>query len=1103
MALIANHISASHHLRDGQSRNILGVSGSVLFNPSDANKIVGARALDAAIISGHSDSAFIVSGTISGNDKAVFLGDATVSGSVEVKKTGGSASSPDFLAAGYSRFNSTVDINAALDVDAGAAIHLSGTTVGAVANGALTLQSVNGAIDVDAAGAIDILAGTTFSIDGTGASNVTATSGNLTLSSATSGNVVVSSAGTVDVDADGGALSLDGSGGINIGTEADVAIDIDSSTLDIDASGAITVDSSGGAIGIGTENHNHNINIGTDGTRTITIGEDSANDKTFKVHASAADIVLDAGSNDVAITGGVTVSGNATVSGDLSVLGTMTQLQVANSFIEDTLMQLGSGSTSAGDRGLVMRQTATAGKVFAWDQSESAFMLGTIDNSPAVLNGTSNDVTADSFDALRLGSVQLGGATNVVRLGGASGADLEVVAAADIHLQPNGGEVYVTGSVLPVTDDTYDLGSSSNAWQDLFLEGDINFSDGAEIDVASGKLIVDVAGDIELQAGGGEVYVTGSLVPGADDTYDLGSSTLAWQDAYLEGDLYFTDQAEIDVAAGKLIIDVAGDIELQAGGGEVYVTGSMLPGADDTYDLGSSTLAWQDLFLEGDINFSDEAQIDVAAGSLQIDVAGKIQLDPAGAVVGITGSMLPGADDTYDLGSSAMAWKDAYLEGDLYFTDSAEIDIASGNLTIDAADSINLSAANDVNIPQDVGLTFDGGAGSLKIEADGTDLSLYGGSSGNVIAAPGSSKGLVPQYSASTNLGQDAAYTNQGSLSGWSTDLLSGQTLGSSGPQVVKWENDGASLGSAKSGSGSGSGELFEGKTQSLTSSTTSISIASGVLTASEWTVGTIFSVKASSAYMHFIVTSAPSGSSTFITCAYIGDALTGVTGEQATLSNPTDAYALSAGASGSKKGIDSGLAANIRTDYQVDLRNSGGDIWTGTPAATVSGGHPALILTRDSTNSTVSSAALADYTTVANYEAIDALRWKSLFVDKIDLNGSTDGVVFDADADTSLRASADDTLMIKVGGTDTFKVTTSAIAANADNSYDLGTTALRYRNIYTGDLNLKNDRGDWTLIEENDFISFRNNKTGRRFRMLMEDITGMGNYGPGNDGEM
>ena len=71
------------------------------------------------------------------------------------------------------------------------------------------------------------------------------------------------------------------------------------------------------------------------------------------------------------------------------------------------------------------------------------------------------------------------------------------------------------------------------------------------------------------------------------------------------------------------------------------------------------------------------------------------------------------------------------------------------------------------------------------------------------------------------------------------------------------------------------------------------------------------------------------------------------------------------------------------------------------------------------------------------------------------------------------------------------------------NNDVDLGAANKRFANIYTGDLNLRNDRGDWTLIEESDFISFRNNKTGRRFRMVMEDITGTGTYGPGNDGEM
>jgi len=46
-----------------------------------------------------------------------------------------------------------------------------------------------------------------------------------------------------------------------------------------------------------------------------------------------------------------------------------------------------------------------------------------------------------------------------------------------------------------------------------------------------------------------------------------------------------------------------------------------------------------------------------------------------------------------------------------------------------------------------------------------------------------------------------------------------------------------------------------------------------------------------------------------------------------------------------------------------------------------------------------------------------------------------------------------------------------------------------RWRNIYTGDLHLANERGNWTVVEESDYLTLRNNKTGKRFKILMEMI--------------
>jgi len=61
-----------------------------------------------------------------------------------------------------------------------------------------------------------------------------------------------------------------------------------------------------------------------------------------------------------------------------------------------------------------------------------------------------------------------------------------------------------------------------------------------------------------------------------------------------------------------------------------------------------------------------------------------------------------------------------------------------------------------------------------------------------------------------------------------------------------------------------------------------------------------------------------------------------------------------------------------------------------------------------------------------------------------------------------------------------------SSIVPKTDSTYDLGSATLRFANVYTGDLHLRNERGDWTLYEESDHIKVRNNLTGKMFRMAL-----------------
>jgi hypothetical protein len=62
-------------------------------------------------------------------------------------------------------------------------------------------------------------------------------------------------------------------------------------------------------------------------------------------------------------------------------------------------------------------------------------------------------------------------------------------------------------------------------------------------------------------------------------------------------------------------------------------------------------------------------------------------------------------------------------------------------------------------------------------------------------------------------------------------------------------------------------------------------------------------------------------------------------------------------------------------------------------------------------------------------------------------------------------------------------------VIPDADNSRNLGSPSFRWANLYTGDLHLANDRGDWTVVEETEYLSLRNNKTGKTFRLLMEEV--------------
>jgi len=52
------------------------------------------------------------------------------------------------------------------------------------------------------------------------------------------------------------------------------------------------------------------------------------------------------------------------------------------------------------------------------------------------------------------------------------------------------------------------------------------------------------------------------------------------------------------------------------------------------------------------------------------------------------------------------------------------------------------------------------------------------------------------------------------------------------------------------------------------------------------------------------------------------------------------------------------------------------------------------------------------------------------------------------------------------------------------DSEYNLGSPTHRFSNVYTGDLHLRNEKGNWTIHEEPDMLVVTNNLTGKKYKM-------------------
>jgi len=212
------------------------------------------------------------------------------------------------------------------------------------------------------------------------------------------------------------------------------------------------------------------------------------------------------------------------------------------------------------------------------------------------------------------------------------------------------------------------------------------------------KIVVDSTNNrwgVYIEVGGVATeqirFQDGAIVPVTDDDIDLGTSSLEFKDLYLDG------TANID----SLVADT---VDINAG----TIDGTTI-GATS-----ASTGAFTTLAASGDTTLS---------GALSVEgntTLGNAATDTVTFTADIASNLLPSADSTYDLGDGSTYWSNAYIDaitttgnvsigGDLTVTGNATI---AGNLTFgDAAtDTVAFSADVASDLLPSVDGTYDLGA---------------------------------------------------------------------------------------------------------------------------------------------------------------------------------------------------------------------------------------------------------------------------------------------------------------------------------------------------------------------------------------------------------
>jgi len=278
-----------------------------------------------------------------------------------------------------------------------------------------------------------------------------------------------------------------------------------------------------------------------------------------------------------------------------------------------------------------------------------------------------------------------------------SGSSVVTLVGTELRIT---GSIAITGSIYPSGSAIYDLGSPTRRWNELYLgTGSVHLGPNCKIETseASGTIIVNKPFSIE----GGLILSSSSYINWGITT---GSSGYGFRDN--SGALQFKNNggswgnvSDVGIGSSNAIQFHSGSGVLSGSdnltfdgstlnlSGTMTITGSIYPSGSAIYSLGSPTNRWDSIHVgTGSVHLGEHCTISTSepvGGHHSITLNKWTEISGSGSSgegLTVTGSLLPGADSLYDLGSPTKQWRSLYVSSSTVYFGGEALSVAEGSL---------------------------------------------------------------------------------------------------------------------------------------------------------------------------------------------------------------------------------------------------------------------------------------------------------------------------------------------------------------------------------------------------------------------------------------